>query len=91
MKIMTETNDGFKIAEKDLEIRGPGEMEGTRQSGALLFKLANIVSDKNILEAARDSVANILENDYELNAPENQVIRNYLQLKKTKTQWSKIS
>jgi ATP-dependent DNA helicase RecG len=91
MKIMTETNDGFKIAEKDLEIRGPGEMEGTRQSGALLFKLANIVSDKNILEAARDSVANILENDYELNAPENIVIRNYLQLQKTKTQWSKIS
>jgi ATP-dependent DNA helicase RecG len=91
MKIMTETNDGFKIAEKDLEIRGPGEMEGTRQSGALLFKLANIVTDKNILEVARDSVANILENDYELNAPENQVIRNYLQLQKTKTQWSKIS
>jgi ATP-dependent DNA helicase RecG len=91
MKIMTETNDGFKIAEKDLEIRGPGEMEGTRQSGALLFKLANIVSDKNILEAARDSVSNILENDYELNALENQVIKNYLQLQKTKTQWSKIS
>jgi ATP-dependent DNA helicase RecG len=91
MKIMTETNDGFKIAEKDLEIRGPGEMEGTRQSGALLFKLANIVTDKNILEAARDSVANILENDYELNAPENQLIKNYLQLQKTKTQWSKIS
>jgi ATP-dependent DNA helicase RecG len=53
--------------------------------------LANIVTDKNILEAARDSVANILENDYELNAPENQVIKNYLQLQKTKTQWSKIS
>jgi ATP-dependent DNA helicase RecG len=91
MKIMTETNDGFKIAEKDLEIRGPGEMEGTRQSGALLFKLANIVTDKNILEAARDSVANILENDFELNTSENQVIRNYLQLQKAKTQWSKIS
>lgn len=91
IKIMTETNDGFKIAEKDLEIRGPGEMEGTRQSGALLFKLANIVSDKNILEAARDSVANILKNDYELNAPENLVIKNYLQLQKAKTQWSKIS
>jgi ATP-dependent DNA helicase RecG len=91
MKIMTETNDGFKIAEKDLEIRGPGEMEGTRQSGALLFKLANIVTDKNILEAARDSVANILEKDFELNAPENQVIKNYLQLQKAKTQWSKIS
>jgi ATP-dependent DNA helicase RecG len=91
MKIMTETNDGFKIAEKDLEIRGPGEMEGTRQSGALLFKLANIVTDKNILEAARDSVSNILEKDFELNTPENQVIKNYLQLQKTKTQWSKIS
>ncbi|HEX8358174.1 MAG TPA: ATP-dependent DNA helicase RecG, partial [Segetibacter sp.] len=52
IKTMCATNDGFKIAEKDLELRGPGDIEGTRQSGALNFKLANIVNDKAILEKA---------------------------------------
>ena len=50
---MTATNDGFKIAEKDLELRGPGDIEGNRQSGILNFKLANIVNDKVMLEAAK--------------------------------------
>lgn len=91
LHIMTETNDGFKIAEKDLEIRGPGDMEGTRQSGAILFKLANIVDDKLILEAARDSVAAIVEDDFELLKPENVCIKNHLHQRKSKTGWSKIS
>ena len=51
--IMEETNDGFKIAEKDLEIRGQGEIFGTRQSGVQLFKIANIVRDIEILDVAR--------------------------------------
>ncbi|HBE81728.1 MAG TPA: ATP-dependent DNA helicase RecG, partial [Blastocatellia bacterium] len=51
--IMEETNDGFKIAEKDLEIRGEGEILGTRQSGVRLLRIANIVRDIEILEAAR--------------------------------------
>jgi ATP-dependent DNA helicase RecG len=51
--IMEETNDGFKIAEKDLEIRGQGEIFGTRQSGVQLFRLANIVRDIEILDNAR--------------------------------------
>jgi ATP-dependent DNA helicase RecG len=46
MKVMTSTNDGFVIAEKDLELRGPGDIEGTRQSGELNFKLASIVKDR---------------------------------------------
>ena len=50
MNILTETNNGFKIAEKDLEIRGPGDIEGTRQSGLLNFKIANIVEDREWLE-----------------------------------------
>ena len=91
LKIMVSTNDGFKIAEKDLEIRGPGEMEGTRQSGALLFKLANIVEDKPILEAARLSVLNILEQDPELMLEENKPIKIYLAAQKTPTRWSKIA
>ncbi len=91
MNIMVETNDGFKIAEKDLEIRGPGEMEGTRQSGALLFKLANIVEDKNILEAARGSVLEILQNDVELSSEKNLPLKLYLQSQKVKTRWGKIA
>ena len=88
---MEETNDGFKIAEKDLELRGPGEMEGTRQSGALQFKLASIVEDKSMLEVAKNLVAKILEEDYELISEDNQPIKAYLQTQKGKTKWSKIS
>jgi ATP-dependent DNA helicase RecG len=51
--IMEETNDGFRIAEKDLEIRGPGELMGTRQAGLPEFRIANLVRDLEILQAAR--------------------------------------
>ena len=91
LKIMVATNDGFKIAEKDLEIRGPGDIEGTKQSGLLNFKLANIVQDRIILEAARDAALHILESDPDLNTDENLCVKNYLQQQKGKTVWSKIS
>jgi ATP-dependent DNA helicase RecG len=91
LKIMVDTNDGFKIAEKDLELRGPGEIEGTKQSGALQFKLASIVDDKPMLEAARNAVSAILQNDYDLVAIENQPLKAYLQSQKGKTRWSKIA
>ncbi len=58
--IMEETNDGFKIAEKDLELRGEGEILGTRQSGIQLFKIANIVRDIELLQAARDEAERLL-------------------------------
>ena len=88
---MVATNDGFKIAEKDLEIRGPGDIEGTKQSGLLNFKLANIVQDKAILEAAREAAEGILNNDPDLNMAENLPIKAFLQQQKGKTAWSKIS
>ncbi len=91
LKIMVATNDGFKIAEKDLEIRGPGNIEGTRQSGLLNFKLANIVEDRIILEAARNAAENILDNDADLELAENLQVKNYLQQQRGKTVWSKIS
>ena len=91
LKIMVATNDGFKIAEKDLEIRGPGDIEGTQQSGVLNFKLASIVNDKIMLEAAKKAVENILENDPDINMAENLPVKNYLQQQKGKTAWSKIS
>jgi ATP-dependent DNA helicase RecG len=91
ISIMCNTNDGFKIAEKDLELRGPGDIEGTRQSGALNFKLASIVNDKQLLELAKYEAERLLENDIELIAPKNAVLKNYLQIQKGKTAWSKIS
>ena len=91
LKIMCETNDGFKIAEKDLEIRGPGDIEGTKQSGVLDFKLADIVKDKTILEEAREIAEKIIEEDSEMNLPENYPLKNFLRMQKGKTMWSKIS
>lgn len=91
LKILCETNDGFKVAEKDLEIRGPGDIEGTRQSGILNFKLANIVQDKVMLEVAKDVASAILEIDPDLSVAENLPLKNYLQIQKGKTPWSKIS
>ena len=91
LKIMVATNDGFKIAEKDLEIRGPGDIEGTKQSGLLNFKLANIVQDKVILEAARDAATLILDNDADLELAEHLRVKDYLARQKGKTAWSKIS
>jgi len=91
LKIMVATNDGFKIAEKDLEIRGPGDIEGTQQSGLLNFRLANIVQDKVIVDAAKEQVDQILDTDPDFTLAENLRIKNYLYLQKGKTIWSKIS
>ncbi len=91
IKIMCATNDGFLIAEKDLELRGPGDIEGTRQSGALNFKLASIVNDKDILELAKKEAENLLDKDVDLILAENLVLKQFLQLQKGKTGWSKIS
>jgi ATP-dependent DNA helicase RecG len=91
LKVMCETNDGFKIAEKDLEMRGPGDIEGTRQSGMLNFKLANIIEDKTILEEARITAEKIIHNDPDLLSVENSCLNNYLRIQKGKTIWSKIS
>jgi ATP-dependent DNA helicase RecG len=91
LKIMTATNDGFLIAEKDLELRGPGDIEGTRQSGLMDFKLASIVKDKALLEVAATKCGEILESDPELNSAENLLLKNYLMSKKGKTEWSKVA
>jgi ATP-dependent DNA helicase RecG len=91
IKIMCATNDGFKIAEKDLEIRGPGDIEGTRQSGALNFKIASIVNDRILLEQAKAEAEKIVEEDTELTMAKNLQLKNFLQSQKTKTGWGKIS
>lgn len=91
IKIMCATNDGFKIAEKDLELRGPGDIEGTKQSGILNFKLASIVNDTQLIQTTRKAAEQLLNNDPELDLIENLPLKNYLLSLKGKTMWSKIS
>jgi ATP-dependent DNA helicase RecG len=91
LNTMVATNDGFKIAEKDLELRGPGEIEGTRQSGTLNLKLADLLQDKQMLETARNLAFDLLEKDPDLSAQDNVPTREYLQAISGKTPWSKIS
>jgi ATP-dependent DNA helicase RecG len=91
LNTLCATNDGFKIAEKDLEIRGPGDIGGTRQSGMLNFKLANIVHDRDWLELAREMAERVLEKDPDLSTEENRGLKVFLQGQHGKTQWSKIS
>jgi ATP-dependent DNA helicase RecG len=91
IKILTATNNGFEIAEKDMELRGPGDIEGTRQSGMLNFKLANIVHDRPLLETAKSIVSAIIENDPDFISEENLRIKNFLKQQKGKVAWSKIS
>lgn len=91
LKIMCTTNDGFKIAEKDLELRGPGEIEGTKQSGMLNFRLASLVNDKDLLDAAKFHAELVLAEDEELAEAGNAGLKTYLLSQKGKTAWSKIS
>ena len=66
LKILNESNDGFYIASQDLQLRGPGDLFGIRQSGDLRFQLGDIYQDAAILQKASDEVDNILEKDAEL-------------------------
>ncbi|HRF20455.1 MAG TPA: helicase-related protein, partial [Chitinophagaceae bacterium] len=91
IRIMTETNNGFVIAEKDLELRGPGDIEGTRQSGALNFRLASIVQDRPLLEVARNMAAKLLEEDPDLVSAENLRLKEFLHYQKGNVVWSRIS
>ena len=73
---MCKTNDGFEIAEADLKLRGPGDMEGTQQSGiAFNLKIANITRDSQILQLARECAGNILDNDPDLSLPEHHILK----------------
>jgi ATP-dependent DNA helicase RecG len=78
MKTMCETNDGFKIAEIDMELRGAGDIEGTQQSGAIEFKIANITTDGKILQTAREIAINVLKEDPHLALPKNAMLRRRL-------------
>ena len=91
LKIMCDHTDGFIIAEKDLEIRGPGDIDGTRQSGALNFKLANIINDRQTLIEAKEIATTICDKDPNLSSPENAPLKAYLLSQKSKIGWGKIA
>jgi ATP-dependent DNA helicase RecG len=91
IQIMTQTNNGFEIAEKDLQLRGPGEIDGTKQSGALNFKLASLVQDRDVLELAKFEASAIVENDPDLSLVDNEALKKFLQQQKSTILWSKIS
>ena len=78
LDILCRTRDGFRIAEEDLRLRGPGEVVGTRQHGVPTFKVANLVEDVDLLQAARDDAAAIIRRDARLSAPEHRNLRGVL-------------
>jgi ATP-dependent DNA helicase RecG len=92
LETMVRTQDGFEIAEVDLELRGPGDLMGTQQSGILDLKIADLTKDGHIVSLAREKAREILEKDGNLNSPEHQHIRNKMvKLLKDKPDWGKIS
>ncbi|NJB70065.1 ATP-dependent DNA helicase RecG [Saonia flava] len=92
LETMTRTNDGFEIAEVDLKLRGPGDLMGTQQSGALNLKIADIVKDNDILKTARFYALKVLKEDPTLTHDGHKVIRyTYAQLIKHKNIWTYIS
>lgn len=92
IKTMTSTNDGFKISEVDMKLRGPGNLLGTQQSGLLNFKIADIIKDKDILEFSRADAKELVISDPELKFNENKEIKDeYNLLNKNSNFWKHIS
>ena len=92
IRTMCETNDGFRISEVDMQLRGPGDILGTQQSGTVDFKKLDLVQDMDIIRMSKSLVDQILEKDPTLSSPENYRIREfYLKNYSKKQSWSKIS
>jgi len=92
LETMVSTSDGFKIAEVDLNLRGPGNLMGTQQSGVLNLRIADIVKDSQLLKAARKVAIETLTKDPSLKSIENLALRNtYQQISKNSTIWVNIS
>jgi len=91
LNTMVKTNNGFEIAETDLQLRGPGNIEGTQQSGLLDLKVADLTADQDLLMQARKCVEDIFAVDPQLIAPENQILNLAFQVKNAGLSWDKIS
>jgi ATP-dependent DNA helicase RecG len=91
LKTMCETNDGFVIAEVDLEIRGPGDIMGTQQSGIIDLKIADLARDGAILTAARNAAMEVLDSDPNIEKSEHNALRKVIQkMMKSKPDWSRV-
>ncbi len=91
METMVRTNDGFEISEVDLKLRGPGDIEGTQQSGVMDLKLANLAQDSHILQLARQAAQSVLDEDVNFELEKNKVYEKQLVLQqKNRPNWSKI-
>jgi ATP-dependent DNA helicase RecG len=91
LNTMVKTNNGFEIAEIDMQLRGPGNIEGTQQSGVLDLKVADLTTDQEILQQARNCVIEIFDKDPQLALPENQILNQAFQTKNAGLSWDKIS
>lgn len=91
IKTMCETNDGFKISEVDMQLRGPGDILGTQQSGVVDFKRLDLAKDGNIIRVAKQEVEQLLQNDPYLSLPNHLGLKNYyISQYKGKNKWSRI-
>ncbi|MGI4728553.1 MAG: ATP-dependent DNA helicase RecG [Janthinobacterium lividum] len=88
---MVQTNDGFQISEIDLQLRGPGNIEGKQQSGVLDLKIASLTEDQAVLQLARIEVEQIFKTDPQLELPENLILNQHFQQKDEGLSWNKIS
>jgi ATP-dependent DNA helicase RecG len=91
LETMVKTNNGFEISEIDLQLRGPGNIEGTQQSGVLDLKVADLTTDQQLLLEARKCVEEIFAKDAELTYPEHQILQLAFQAKNAGLTWDKIS
>ncbi len=91
LETMVRTNDGFEIAEVDLQLRGPGDIAGTQQSGVLDLKLADLTTDQALLNEVRNSVIELFKDDPSLEKPEHALIRAYITRSEPGISWEKIS
>jgi ATP-dependent DNA helicase RecG len=92
IETMVRTNNGFEIAETDLKLRGPGDLMGTQQSGALDLLIANLSTDTNLLQQARKAAIEVIQSDPQFERPENRAIRIQIDsMSKTVINWSRIS
>lgn len=93
LQTMVDTTDGFKIAEVDMQLRGPGDLEGTQQSGLMNLKVGNVAQDGSIIALARQAARKVMKADPTLDQPENLVVKRHLAASKTddRQYWSRIS
>ncbi|MCC5921415.1 MAG: ATP-dependent DNA helicase RecG [Cyclobacteriaceae bacterium] len=91
IEALSQSNDGFYIADVDLKLRGPGDLMGTQQSGLLELRMADLAQDGEILKVARDEAIQLIEADPELIKPENSGLRTFVAAKQQGGKWSKIS